>query len=84
MFNIVQFNRCNQEQKVALVLDQGQFIQIRVSGDYSIVLYAIGKFYAEIWYKTATSKFFMVRGFSNQDMLDPYLETIDLTQLIDY
>ena len=82
MYNLKEFNQLNQEQKVALVLDRGIFIQLRVNSNYSIVLYSLDGFFAEIWYKTASAKFFMVRGFSNQDMLEPYLEAIDLSALI--
>ncbi|MDQ3290555.1 MAG: hypothetical protein M3Q05_04625 [Bacteroidota bacterium] len=73
---------CNDpEQRAELVCTQGKLIAIRNSGAYRICLYTIGKFFAEVWYRMADNEVDLVRGFKSIDLLEPYLDLVDLSNL---
>ncbi len=80
--NIYEFNRSDFENKAALVWEQGEFLTVRVSGNYNICLYSLGKFFAEIWYRVEENEVETVRGFTSDSCLEPYLNLVDLTDII--
>ncbi|MDQ4140150.1 MAG: hypothetical protein M3142_06460 [Bacteroidota bacterium] len=79
--NHSDFNRGNHEQKAALVWLKGEFLADRITGEYCICLYSMGKFFAEIWYRLADNGIDQVKGFKNRALLEPYLELVDFAEI---
>ncbi|QNF32875.1 hypothetical protein HUW51_09070 [Adhaeribacter swui] len=80
--NLYDFFGNNHQQRASLVWEQGEFLTIRVSGEYSVCLYSMGNFFAEIWYRIVDNQVDFVRGFKSNALLEPYLELVDLSQII--
>lgn len=72
----------DHEQRDAFVRAKGLFIAVRKSVAYRICLFSIDNFYAEVWYRQADHEVEMVRAFTNTELLEPYLESIDFSELI--
>ncbi len=77
--DLYQFNFHNYEKREAFVWEFGSFICFREEEDYRIVLYNMGNFFAEIWYRVGTNQIELVRGFKNKAALD----LIDLSKIMD-
>ncbi len=72
----------NHEQRAAFVRAKGVFLTVRTSGDYQMVLFAIDNFFAEVWYRRADQQVKMVRAFRSTALLAPYLEQMELAELM--
>lgn len=79
---LYDFNRHNQEERTALVWQHGEFISVRVSGECTLCLYHMGKFFAEIWYREADNVIDLVRGFKSTSCLEPYINMVDLSDIM--
>ncbi|KAA5539160.1 hypothetical protein [Adhaeribacter rhizoryzae] len=79
---LYDFNRYNMAHRAAAVWEKGHFLAVRQSGDCRICLYAMGKFFAEVWYQTDNNQIELVRGFKSIACLQPYLELVDLSDII--
>lgn len=82
IMNLYDFFGNDHAQRAILVGEHGKFLTIRVSGEYSVCLYAMDNFFAEIWYRIADNQVDFVRGFKSNALLEPYLELVDLSQII--
>ena len=63
--DLYQFNIQDYENRAALVWKHGNFIHFRDEGENRIVLYHMGKFFAEVWYDIDMTTIKMVRGFKS-------------------
>ncbi|GEO04493.1 hypothetical protein AAE02nite_21570 [Adhaeribacter aerolatus] len=79
--DLYQFNFQNYENREALVWQYGSFICFREEDDFRIVLYHMGSFFAEVWYHVPDNQIELVRGFKSRKALEPYLVTVDLSDL---
>jgi len=79
--DLYDFNRLNQEEREAAVWEQGTLIAVRTSCGCSMVLYSMGKFFAEVVYLPDTNQVMLVRGFRSKSCLEPYLEMVDLSDI---
>ncbi|QMU30152.1 hypothetical protein HUW48_19900 [Adhaeribacter radiodurans] len=77
---LYDFIKCNSDQRKAMVWEHGQFVADRISGDYTVCLYHMGKFFAEIWYHVADNEIQTVRGFKSLAQLEPYLNLVDISE----
>ncbi|WP_170871913.1 hypothetical protein [Pontibacter indicus] len=80
---LYEFNLKPQAERIAAVWEHGSFLAIRSEASYSIVLYHMGKFFAEIWYNPNSNSVERTRSFKSQSCLNPYLDLIDLSELKD-
>lgn len=80
--DLYDFIRLNQEQRAATVWEQGTFIAVRISCGCSMVLYSMGKFFAEVVYLPDANEVMLVRGFRSKYCLEPYLEMVDLSDIM--
>lgn len=53
----------------------------RSSNEYFITLYQIEYFYVEVFYHKKRKHVCILRAFSAMELLDPYLDSIDLSKL---
>ncbi|WP_114783222.1 hypothetical protein [Botryobacter ruber] len=75
-------NGYSLEKRAKLVLEQGAFVSSRSTGKYSLCLYHMGSFFAEVWYLEPGNKIVLVRGFNDEASLEPYLRAIDVSELM--
>ncbi len=68
--NLADFKQKNLQQKTNLIWEQGDFLAVRYSSNCNVCLYAMGKFYAEIWYRLADNEIHAIKGFANCTHLD--------------
>lgn len=80
--NLNDFFCNNHKQRAALVWIHGELIAVRNSGNYTVCLHAIGRFFAEIWYRKEDKQIHLVKGFSNNAQLEPYLAMVDIKDII--
>jgi hypothetical protein len=63
------------------VRTRGQFLATRHERGCRVVLYHLGGFFAEVWYSPEDNQIALVHDFNSMQLLEPYLETIDLEEL---
>jgi len=80
---LYQFNHLNEVEQEESVEDEGVFLANRNEGVLMFDLYQIGSFYIEFSYhiNRNTSKV-MLRSFIDTSDLHPYLDTIDISDLL--
>lgn len=77
------FNCLPIEDRAALVWQCGRFLAIRHKLGCSVVLYHLESFFAEVWYSPEDNQIALVHGFDSKQLLEPYLEVIDLEGLLE-
>ena len=73
-----------QAERSACIFEQGQFLIVRTVCEYHVVLYDMGKFFAEVWYHTIKNRIVKARGFRGLIPLEPYLDMIDISNLLEW
>lgn len=79
--NIYDFHYLPHEEKGWVVWNLGIYLGERLAVKYSVMLYQIEGFYVEVFYfknKKTPNEF---RCFTTTDLLAPYINTINITQL---
>ena len=76
------FNALNQEKQRRLVLQKGVYLTGRRTRDFTVLLFDVDGFYIEVYFYTATNKVFLIKSFDHTDLLQPYLNTIDIKFLL--
>jgi hypothetical protein len=77
------FNCLPREERAELVWQHGRFLAIRSEFGCSVVLYHLYGFFAEVWYSPEDNQIALVHGFGSKQLLEPYLEVIDLEGLLE-
>ncbi|RDC65012.1 hypothetical protein [Adhaeribacter pallidiroseus] len=80
--NLYHFLHQNHKQRAAYTRAKGELLIVRESGAYNICLYSVENFFAEVWHRIADNEIELVRGFRSTHLLAPYLEMIDLDELV--
>ena len=62
---------------------QGDYLGEREAKPYFIFLFNIGNFYAEVFYDEMKNKITRVKPFKTVRILEPYLEKVDIEQLME-
>lgn len=75
---LYEFNIMNDDSKAALPWDKGTFIMTSIENPYSINLYSLYDFFAEIWYNDDANLIDKIRTFKSTNALEPYLSKIKL------
>ena len=76
------FDLLTQVEKAQYVLYQGVEVASRDYKEFDIHLYQMPGFYVEIFCHKTSGKINALRSFSDMDMLDPYLQDIELDSLL--
>lgn len=82
LMNCSVFNQLPPGLKQETLLSTGTYLADRAEGLYNVMLYEMGRFYVEV-YRTcdaALPKFF--RSFRGEDGLEPYIQKINLDDLL--
>ena len=78
---LCEFNAMDRSGQAEAVWN-GVHILARHDEQHSILLYQIDSFYVEVYYHRKHNKIERFRSFSNTDQLQPYLNLIDINELI--
>jgi len=77
-----QFERLPQAEKAAYLRESGSFLLTREGFKYSVSLYAIHDFFAELWCNKEKQTTIEVKAFRESWRLDAYLDDVDLEELL--
>jgi len=79
---LYQYSILNHCDQVDILCRQGIRLGSRSDADYTITLYQIDGFYVEVYYHCKKRHVTHIRPFSTTDLLDAYLEDIDISGLM--
>lgn len=68
-------------KKKELLFSHGAYLASRRIKDFTILLFQIASFYAEVYVDTEEMEIGYIRAFSSVDELNPYLNSINLSQI---
>lgn len=77
-----QFNRLSEDKQRETLINDGILLAKRSYVQYNIALFQVEGFYIEVWYTKQGLDIGLVRGFSSTDELDPYLDEININELV--
>ena len=76
------FKELPLKEMIIQTWQQGEFVTLRKSEDYIVLLYQVHNYYVEMYYNFCRKELDWVRPFSSTDDLDPYLHGIDISELL--
>lgn len=79
--NIYEFIKLNDTDKGIAICD-GDFLSVRVTFEFRYALYSLGDFFVEVVYDPNKNKLVSFRPFRTRTLLEPYLNEIDISGLI--
>lgn len=79
--NLLEFNHTTFEDKCELIAVEGRYLSYRYVENMKIYLYALEDFFIEISFSPYHHKIISVDAFNNIDMLNPYLDFVNIDQL---
>ena len=80
---LYEFNGFSTTQRQALVEKQGIFLASCQNRGCRRSLYDMGDFFAEVWCQVKYNQLNLVTGFKSYARLEPYLEWVDLSDIMD-
>jgi hypothetical protein len=81
---LYEYHLLTEAEQVDLLYQEGIYLGKRKFSDLSIVLYQLDDFYVEVYYDKYRYLINQVKYFHSTDLLQPYLEQIDVEELIKY
>lgn len=75
---LYEFNQLDLDAKATTLWEHGQFLMLRIEGEFAINLYSLYDFYVEVWYQKNENRIERFRTFQSINALWPYLDQIDL------
>ncbi|WP_242927384.1 hypothetical protein [Pontibacter vulgaris] len=77
------FNTYSTAARFEIVWEHGTFIACRGRRGYRIELYDLGSFFSEVWYNPENNVIALVRGYKSKKALEPYLDKINLLEMLE-
>ena len=77
-----EFAGMNETQQAETLLEHGNFLADRLYKNFSIFLYQLDSFYVEVYHNLRFDILQGIRCFEDDDALQPYLESIDISCLV--
>ena len=77
-----KFNMLSQTQQYQVLMDRAVYLSNRSDNNFNYILYQIDAFYIEVKFDLVANDFIMYRAFEDMSELEPYLEEIDLHQVL--
>ncbi|HWJ25427.1 MAG TPA: hypothetical protein VNS32_02735 [Flavisolibacter sp.] len=79
---IYEFERLGDTGKGQAILKSGVLLAERFCMDLRVALYQIEGFYVEVYFNSTYKVIQGLKSFIDSDSLDPYLEQIDISELL--
>ena len=77
-----EFTLLNETKQAETLLARGTFLTERLYKNFSIFLYQVDNFYVEVYHNLRFNVMQGMRSFQDDDALQPYLESIDISCLL--
>lgn len=77
-----EFTTLNEARQAETLLARGTYLADRLYKNFSIFLYQLDNFYVEVYHNLRYDIMQGMRCFEDDDALQPYLETIDISCLV--
>jgi hypothetical protein len=77
-----KFNYLPGSDRADLVWQQGRLLATRDHMGCIVVLYQMPEFFAEVYYSPEDNQIALVHGFKSPELLEPYLASINLEDLL--
>lgn len=81
MISYEEFNELDKYTQVAVTQEEGAIVGKRIDNDDLIILYQVDNFYVELCYLHDLSEIYAMYHTESDQLLEPYLETIDISEL---
>lgn len=78
-----QFDMLSISDQESLIFLEGDFIAARQEPEFIVRLFQFETFYVEFYYHQVKESPVSVRSFTDTNKLEPYLDSIDLSDLLD-
>jgi hypothetical protein len=78
-----EFTLLNEPSQAKTLLEKGIYLTDRLYKNFSIILYQLDSFYVEVYHNLRYDIMQGMRCFEDEDALQPYLESIDISCLVD-
>lgn len=79
---VEEFKKLHPKRQRQHVMQRGVFLGRRESSRFSIYLYALEGFYVEVYFFKEGGEYSTLRPFGEVDKLAPYLQHIDIHELV--
>ncbi len=76
------FNKLTHDEQAWYIWNGAIHLHIREVYGYRVNLFSFNGFYIELWYSTGENSIKKIKAFENASLLAPYLENIDIDQLL--
>jgi hypothetical protein len=76
-----QFTHLNETSQAEVLLAHGAFVAERMYKNFTIFLYQVADFYVEVYHNVNFNVTQGMRCFQDDEALQPYLESIDISCL---
>jgi hypothetical protein len=77
------FKLLSHQRQLKLIMDRGVFLMSYQQYNIVIRLFQIDNYYAEIYSLDGDGKIIMINGFDDTKYLDPYLDSVNISMLLE-
>ncbi len=78
---IIEFSYHEEKKQVEALLERGIFLTERLYKNFIIFLYQLDNFYVEVYHNLKYNVMQGIRSFEDEEALEPYLDSIDISCL---
>jgi len=78
-----EYKALDKYTQVDVALEEGAIIGKRIENDDLLILYQLNNFYIELAYLEDLSEIYAIYHTESDLLLEPYLQAIDISELID-
>jgi hypothetical protein len=79
-----EFTLLDETRQAEILVEQGVYVAERFYKNLTIFLYQVDNFYVEIYHNLRFNVIQGMRGFEDDEPLQPYLEEIDISSLCEW
>ncbi len=80
--SIIDFNELSQDEKAWYLWHGATFLHVYENSAHRVNLFYLNNYYIELWYNMQGNKVDNIRAFTSIDLLDPFLDTIQIESII--
>ncbi|NHA03296.1 hypothetical protein G7092_05805 [Mucilaginibacter sp. HC2] len=73
MISFEDYNILPADEKAAIAMTQGDFVDFRYENEFRVALYRLRHFYAEVYYNSARNTIDHTQAFTSISRLAPYI-----------
>jgi hypothetical protein len=81
---ITEFKLLDKDHQLAYTFEAGVYLMERKSRSFLVILFEVDRFYVETFSLRENGEVLMIRSSDDTDILDFYLEKIDISEVVNY